>query len=94
MTWQRQEAIRSNPEKIVGRIEMEGTGSWKERYEGVTIGQVRKKLEYSPELREQLKNINPDDMDAIKSIANKIGEDEAILAAIAFAIRSKLIGTN
>ncbi len=73
---------------------MEGTGSWKERYEGVTIGQVRKKLEYSPELREQLKNINPDDMDAIKSIANKIGEDEAILAAIAFAIRSKLIGTN
>ncbi len=94
MSWETQYQGRSTPERILSDQETRVLREWKERYLDVTLKQIKEKLQYAPDLRDKLSQINPDDQTAITNLAVKIGEDEAILAAIAFALRTNLIGTN
>ncbi len=94
MSWETQYQGRSTPERILSDKESADLGAWRERYEEITTGQVKRLFEASPELRNLLRGVNPDDQRSIEALAVKQGCDEAILAAAAYSLKNSLAGLN
>lgn len=98
MSWERQKQTGS-PERQLQDKERRERGiisqeDWEDAYLDVSLRKVKELLSNTPELRRKLNGLSPNNRRSIESLASELGLDEVYLAAVAFALRQHLIGTE
>lgn len=84
MGWERQYEASKTPEALYANKQGLIAGSWEERCAAITSEQIQAKMKVlSDKEMNALRAINPEDEKALTSFAEKIGDDEFILAGVA-----------
>lgn len=77
----------------VKRLRLETREGWVDAYLDVKLPIVKNLLASTQGLRERLSvpNVNPDDIDGMREIAERFHVDEVNVAATAYAIKNRLV---
>lgn len=97
MSWETQQQLKP-ADKILEaselkRLELETREGWVNAYLSVKLPIVKKLLASTQGLREKLSgpNVNPDNIDGMREIAERFHVDEVNVAAAAYAIKTGLV---